>query len=240
MPNYQLVMQAGPTPGKTFDLSGTEITLGRDINANLTINIPEVSRRHARFRQEGGSYLLEDLGSTNGTFVNGQRLSSPHFLRVGDVIMLGEAVTLFYQGPAYDPDATVASPSGGLATVMAPEPPRSAPPQPQPQLQNPPQGYVATMVAHEPITAPPPYSQGQVPSFSGQIPAGPVGSGSPLDFGAEMPPEEPKSRTWLWAGLGCLVVVLCGCVAGAILFDMMDMYCQPPFDSLLSFLYTCP
>jgi hypothetical protein len=95
------------------------------------------------------------------------------------------------------------------------------------------------MVAHEPVAVPSPQlarepDRQAAPSFSGQVPPGPA------DFGEEMPVEEPKNRTWLWAGLGCAVILLCGCVAGAILFDMMNMYCQPPFDSLFSFLYTCP
>jgi predicted component of type VI protein secretion system len=216
---YKITMSAGPTPGKTYELTETEITVGRDINAGIVINVPEVSRRHARFRRDPGGYLLEDLGSTNGTFVNGQRLSAPTLLRSGDTIQFGEAVTLMYAGDELDLDATVVSGAGQTGR---------------------PDSQAATMIAHDPVTPPPAPAfepaqpVQQPPSFSGQVPAGPA------DFGEELYTEEPKSRTWLWAGLGCLVVLLCGCVAGAILFDMMDMYCQPPFDSLLNFLYTCP
>jgi predicted component of type VI protein secretion system len=224
---YKIVMSDGPTPGKVFELSETEITVGRDIHAGIVINVPEVSRRHARFRLDPGGYVLEDLGSTNGTFVNGQRLVAPTLLRSGDTIRFGEAITLMFEGGEFDADATVVSAAGSGR----------------------PASQAATMIAHDPLT-PAPEPAYQVPAtgpayqspqfsspgsaFSGQVPAG------PSDFGDELYSEEPKSRTWLWAGLGCLVVLLCGCVAGAILFDMMDMYCQPPFDSLLSFLYTCP
>lgn len=225
---YKIIMSDGPTPGKVFELSETEITVGRDIHAGIVINVPEVSRRHARFRMDPGGYVLEDLGSTNGTFVNGQRLAAPTFLRSGDTIRFGEAITLMYEAGEFDPNATVVSAAGQSGR---------------------PASQAATMIAHDPLTPPPgpayqvpptgpAYQTPQVPppasAFSGQVPAG------PSDFGEELYAEEPKSRTWLWAGLGCLVVLLCGCVAGAILFDMMDMYCQPPFDSLLSFLYTCP
>ncbi len=64
------------------------------------INDPEVSRHHCRLTQGGGGYTLEDLGSTNGTFVNGQRLTGARQLQPGDMIGLGETVTLAYEGAA--------------------------------------------------------------------------------------------------------------------------------------------
>jgi predicted component of type VI protein secretion system len=222
MAKYQVVMSAGPTPGKVFDVIGPNVTIGRDLNAEIVINIPEVSRRHARFRLESGVYLLEDLGSTNGTFVNGRRLTAPHLMRSGDTIMLGEAVTLNFAGGQFDPNATVVSSSSQSATMIAQDAMNLPPDDPARMYA---QDYSAIPLAPPPIAP---------AAFSGQIPAG------PMDFGNEMPVEEPKNRTWLWAIVGCLVVLLCACVAGALLFDMMDMYCQEPFDSLFSFLYTCP
>jgi hypothetical protein len=228
MAKSQIIMRAGPTPGQTYDLTQPDLTIGRDINADIVISVPEISRRHARFRQGAGGYMLEDLGSTNGTFVNGKRLAAPQLLRTGDIIMLGEAVTVVYEGDVFDQGATVVAPSSQDATLVGQEPSAEPP------------SKAATMYAHDPIAMPPPQSypvpeeSPAPPAFSGQVPAGPT------DFGDDMHAEEPKSRTWLWAGLGCVVVLLCGCVAGAILFDMMNMYCQPPFDSVLNFLYTCP
>ena len=52
--------------------------------------------------------------------------------------------------------------------------------------------------------------------------------------------EEKKGRTWLWAGIGCVVVVFFVIVIGLIAFDYLDLYCTPPFDTMLQFLYTCP
>lgn len=216
---FQLVMRAGPTTGKFFELIGADITIGRDQSSDIVINIPEVSRKHARLRQETGGFVLEDLGSTNGTFVNGQRLSGPHSLRPGDTIMLGEAVALGYEAtsPQYDPNATIVSSSapGGAETMLAQDPAaQSQPPT---------------------FESPPPQAQ---PAYSGQVPAGPMDAlGTPESLPST---EESRSRTWLWAGLGCIVVLLCVCVVGAILFDMTNMYCKPPFDSLLSFIYPCP
>ena len=68
--SFQFVMRTGPNPGKVFDVSKSEIYIGRDINNDIVINDPEVSRHHCRLTQGGGGYTIEDLGSTNGTFVN--------------------------------------------------------------------------------------------------------------------------------------------------------------------------
>jgi pSer/pThr/pTyr-binding forkhead associated (FHA) protein len=94
---FQLVMRSGPNPGKTFELSEGEATIGRDITNAIVINDAEVSRRHARLSPQAGGYVLEDLGSTNGTFVNGQRLMGPHLLRPGELVLLGENVSLAYE-----------------------------------------------------------------------------------------------------------------------------------------------
>lgn len=214
--SFELVMIVGPTPEKKFTLSKQEIIIGRDVNADVVINIAEVSRRHSRMRLEPGGYSIEDLGSTNGTFVNGQRLSGPHLLRSGERIQLGEAVTLVFQVAAYDMDATVVTPSSGFDTVAAgpATPAVAAPRQPRPAPSM--QPYPA-----------------QQPAYSGRVPAGPA---APVP----VPVPEKEGRPWLWAGLGCVGVMICLVVIGAVAFDFLDLYCTPPFNSLFSFLYTCP
>jgi hypothetical protein len=104
---FQLVMRSGPTPGKEVPLEKDEIYIGRDVGNDVVINDPEVSRRHARLTQQSGSYLIEDLGSTNGTFINGQRLTRPHLLRAGEMIMFGENVGLVFEMTQFDADATM-------------------------------------------------------------------------------------------------------------------------------------
>ena len=111
---FQLVMRTGPTPGKTFALTVPELTIGREVSNNIVINDVEVSRKHARLVMQAGGYVLEDLGSTNGTFVNGQRLMGPHILRSGELIMLGENVGLVYE-VQQDINATVISTAGAAA-----------------------------------------------------------------------------------------------------------------------------
>ena len=89
---FQLVMRSGPTPGAVYPLEGDQLTIGRDSTNGVAINDPEVSRRHARLTFQGGKYVLEDLGSTNGTFVNNQRISAPTPFGVGDVLRIGRTL----------------------------------------------------------------------------------------------------------------------------------------------------
>ena len=108
-PLFQFVMRSGPTPGATFSLEGDQLVIGRDSSSAIAINDAEVSRKHARLNFQGGKYVIEDLGSTNGTFVNGQRLVSPVVLKSGDVISLGEQIVLMYEALSSDPGETVMS-----------------------------------------------------------------------------------------------------------------------------------
>jgi pSer/pThr/pTyr-binding forkhead associated (FHA) protein len=78
---------AAPPVALTF--RGQPIVLGRDADCDVVLDSPKVSGRHARLRQEGQQILVEDLGSTNGTFVNGQAVQRPTVVRAGDVIGLG-------------------------------------------------------------------------------------------------------------------------------------------------------
>jgi ABC transport system ATP-binding/permease protein len=94
---YLLVIKEGPSAGKTYPLEGDEIFIGREISNTLQIDSPGVSRKHARLTFQNNQYLLEDLGSSNGTFVNGERISVPWSLRNGDIISLGKMTKLEYQ-----------------------------------------------------------------------------------------------------------------------------------------------
>jgi pSer/pThr/pTyr-binding forkhead associated (FHA) protein len=113
-------MRSGPTPGATFPLEGDQLTVGRDSSNAVAINDGEVSRRHARLSFQGGKYVVEDLGSTNGTFVNGQRLSNPVVLKPGDVVSFGEQIVLLYDAINQDPGATMASARRPVRPAPAP------------------------------------------------------------------------------------------------------------------------
>jgi predicted component of type VI protein secretion system len=128
---FQLIMRSGPTPGASFILEGDQLTVGRDATNEIVINDAEISRRHARLTFQGGKYVLEDLGSTNGTFVNGQRLAGPRVLKAGEVVQFGEQIMLVFEVTTVDAGATMVSPRASSAVPSAPRP--ATPPAPAPQ-----------------------------------------------------------------------------------------------------------
>ena len=123
---FQLIMRSGPTPGAAFMLEGDQLTIGRDATNDIVINDAEISRRHARLTFQGGKYVLEDLGSTNGTFVNGQRLAGPRVLKAGEVVSFGEQIILVFEVNTVDAGATMVSPRA--AAVPSVSRPASPPP----------------------------------------------------------------------------------------------------------------
>ncbi|WP_129630430.1 FHA domain-containing protein [Candidatus Oscillochloris fontis] len=78
------------------------ISVGRDSSNDIVIDHPLASRRHARFVREGDGFVLHDLESTNGTFLNGERLTGNQELRNQDQVIIADTVITFQ-----DPEATV-------------------------------------------------------------------------------------------------------------------------------------
>jgi len=88
---YKLIINAqGTSPARDFELIKPEVMLGRDEGVDITIPAPAVSRRHVRFLLEATGYILEDLGSSNGTFVNGERLIGRRPLRPAPAASVAE------------------------------------------------------------------------------------------------------------------------------------------------------
>jgi hypothetical protein len=75
--------------GRRLVVGPEGVTLGRSRSADITLDDPNVSRTHAEVRPRGGSWVLSDLGSTNGSRVNGRTLNGPEVLKPGDDIELG-------------------------------------------------------------------------------------------------------------------------------------------------------
>ncbi len=148
MSQFQFVMRSGPTPGKVFPVDGTEFTIGRDTSNGISINDAEISRKHAKMELRGSAYVIQDLGSTNGTFVNGNRISGVQVLNPNDLVSFGENIILMYELVA-DPNATMLSTKAPKTAVKAQKP------------------------APTPAPAPAPVS---APAYSGQVPAAPVAS----------------------------------------------------------------
>jgi predicted component of type VI protein secretion system len=150
---YRMIVRSGPNPGTVFELTREVSTIGRDVTNEVVIGDAEISRQHARLTRTPGGYVLEDLGSTNGTFVNSERLMAPRVLNPGDLIALGENVNLMFDAVAPEAAATVASPVGSPATV---EPQQAAPPRkaaapaaPPPAASAPPMGAIPAPPAAE-------------------------------------------------------------------------------------------
>lgn len=225
---FQLVMRAGPTPGKVYELEQENLIIGRDINSHIVINDAEISRKHTQLKMQSGGYVIEDLGSTNGTFVNDQRLMGPHLLKHGEIVTLGDNVKLAFEQLQFDPDATIVS---SASTQVSPAPPPETYRLPQQQAPQPPD--YAAQPAYQPQ---PDFQQAY---YSAQLPQEPS---EPYPLQEEqavyLPPEEEKkkSKVWLYAGCGCLLVLLCVLGGAALVFDQLNLYCTPPFDMLFS----CP
>jgi hypothetical protein len=201
---YHLKVIKGYEVGKTYPLTEDEITIGRSEDNDIVILVPEVSRRHAILTKQDEGYLLRDVGSTNGTFVDRKRLGGKYLLSPGDTVMLGNEVYLKYEPMGEKADPTEVTPP---SPMEVPEPPPAPPTEPEVENAVPP-----TPVEEEPV---------------------------PVVPEEEAPEEEKGGRTWLWAGIGCLVVLLFILVVGLIAFDWLDLYCTPPFDAL-DFLYPAP
>ena len=132
-PSPYLVVTAGHGRGQTFDLRG-EVRLGRDRSNAIVLSDGKVSRHHFRLDPIRNTYILSDLGSANGTFVNGVRVTQPVRLRDGDLISLGDTQIVFYTGAA-----------GRLADHRPPPDDRvPAPPPPPPVASPAPGGFVPT------------------------------------------------------------------------------------------------
>lgn len=84
----------GNNQGLRFELEADALSVGRDAGNDVQLRDTEVSRRHAELRRSGNTFLLTDLGSSNGTYVNGQRVES-HELANGDEVQMGCTLMLF-------------------------------------------------------------------------------------------------------------------------------------------------
>ena len=88
---YLLTIEPQDTQGTEYPLA-EEVFLGRDEECEITISDSFTSHRHARIFLEENTLYLEDLTSTNGTFVNGKKIEKPHLLEQRDRIQIGNTV----------------------------------------------------------------------------------------------------------------------------------------------------
>ncbi len=210
--SFRLIVRRGPQPNQTYDLNKDIITVGRDITNDIVINDPEVSRHHMRFTRGAGGFTLEDLGSTNGTFINGQRLTGAKPLNNGDMIGLGETVTLGYEMANMARGAASAEPSPA-ASPYARQPAAAAPS--APPIENQP--------------TPPPYSYTPQPVYGQQQQPAPPYDADYDPYAARQ--EEPRNNTMRWVLIGCVGLSLfccCATVVGLVIIDQACLWDQIP------------
>jgi len=107
----------GTDQGRRFELTEPTVRLGRDASSDILIRDNEVSRHHAEFRRVENDYVISDLGSSNGTFVGGQRVRQ-HELHSGDQIQVGGTLML-YTGPVEETREDLA----GIVRIGQPDEP---------------------------------------------------------------------------------------------------------------------
>jgi pSer/pThr/pTyr-binding forkhead associated (FHA) protein len=186
-----------------FALDQEEVRLGRDLANEITISDPEVSRHHARFSRRDESIFLEDLGSTNGSFLNGERISSPQQLRGGDVITFGENIVMVFEKVSFEQEATV---------VAAPEPVEYEPSIAEPEsLQDVP----------------------EVPAFPEPQPSVRVPEEPSPEPAAPQRVRAKKSGLPTWLMILIIAIVVLACVIAVTLYFMpATWWCAITFDML--------
>ena len=230
--NYRLIMQTSQAAGMEYRLEKDEIFLGRELNNDLVINDPEVSRRHARLFFTGSTYAIEDLGSTNGTFVHGQRLSGPFLLSPGDWITLGEKVILKFDRVEFDPDATVATfrPQSFSAPQAVNPVVNVVPNVPPIQTNAPPvQSAISSLEAPQALPQQPSYPPVQPPRPAAPVvpPQSVSQTPAPVEFDEDvvLPPHQKKRSGWVVALLVVIGILLVFCVIPWIIIEVTNSYC---------------
>ena len=140
----KLVVLAGPLCGEAFPLDTVETTIGRDSTARLSIPDHLISRRHCAVEPAGSRFTLRDLGSSNGTFVNGIPIRE-RLLEHGDRIRAGDSVLLFLQAGLSSTDGPIAD--GALDDRTARIDTRTAPVQGAPAAGELPGAIVAEVLS---------------------------------------------------------------------------------------------
>lgn len=199
MPSLRVI--SGPREGEQIDLDRT-VVVGRH-EADVVIDDPELSRRHLQIRVVEDGLIIEDLGSTNGTFVDERLIDAPTHLRQGDRFTLGTTMIEVEVTP--DPDVTrlrqtLQDPDG---TRMRSVPPATA----QPAADRPAEVEPAAVSA--PVASTPPAAQ---PLAAPARPASAT-SQAPEGLGAFRPPSVRRgvglaSRSWVPVALSFGTVIL--------------------------------
>jgi pSer/pThr/pTyr-binding forkhead associated (FHA) protein len=220
--SFRLIVRRGPQPNQTYDLNKDISTVGRDITNDIVINDPEVSRHHLRFTRGAGGFTIEDLGSTNGTFINGQRLTGAKPLNNGDMIGLGETVTLGYEIVRQQNLGAPEDGGGAGPTMQHPAPSPQQPQQPAytPQPQQP--EYAA---GPDPQ---PGYGADYADAFSGSPPQPPQQAPYYDDYSYDDGGGNNTTRIILIGCAGVLVLCCCATIGLSVWIDSQCLWWDLP------------
>ena len=222
--NELVLIEESPSAGTRHPVT-VGITIGRE-DCEIVLADPEVSRRHATIRSLDDALAIEDLGSTNGTFVNGERLTGVSGLKDGDVItMANSALRVEVQVDAgatrLRPVQTAPAPQAQPEPAPpAPPTPTPAPPQPAAAQPEPPAAEQATRFGEVrgDVPAPEPSSASRVHQAVNPTPAPPKHDFDPGGTGGT---RRGSAATRLEATVICYAVVLATAV-GVILYVLAE------------------
>jgi predicted component of type VI protein secretion system len=232
----KLVVKKGPATGTSYDLDQVEIFVGRDLGNDIVVNDPEISRRHARLYKHGDHYLVEDLGSTNGTIVNGQKIRGPKQLTNHDYVAMGqnigyefisdqplgyEAQTVAVDDMGFDEGATfVAEAPIPELEIQAAQEPALTPDIPE-EFAQVPQGN--------------PAQAQEMPAFPAEQPGQPVVPQTNASSVNDPEPVKAKRSIPLWLIIVViLLAIACICIAAIWVIDSQMLWC-----TILPFLPGC-
>lgn len=201
-PEALLVVERGPVPTTQVPLQSEQFTVGRSAGNDLVLADPEVSRRHVRIVRRADGFAVEDIGSTNGTFVNGQRISHLTMLQDGDAIDLGDTVRLRF--------LSMAQTQPGVAEVDLADRPTQA---------------------YSPVLHPTVEPARPIPPIRPAPPPTPPVSSNYTPPPSYATAEQPRRGRGLWVGCGLLVALLLVCAGTFLVLDAYDqgrlLYCGP-------------
>jgi pilus assembly protein CpaF len=116
-------------PQSTYSFDKTEVSIGRVKGNDIVLPKGNVSKRHSRIVVKDGKFIVVDLKSTNGTYVNGRKITSPQVIKTNDKVYIGDFVLSIQEsaaaGAAPDAPAPMPGPGGGIQEMNAPAPPPS-------------------------------------------------------------------------------------------------------------------
>jgi hypothetical protein len=210
---HTLVVTEGPMVGERYTLYNLISTLGRASSNTIVLESAQISRLHAQIRLQPQGVMIEDMGSVNGTFVNGRRIDAPQLLSPGDLIRFAEFATLQYavQERSEPERPGIAGPQGSTRVMGE----RLGTAQPSP-ISSAYEGPVAPRpsVAYEP--AMPARAREERAAQRSVAPARPPTS------------ADPKRPTWLYGVIVILLVLLClgGALAVFLWFAPADFWEQ--------------